>query len=575
MNSPPLVSRSLGVLFIIAVFIGILGGIFSWLFRLLIGTIHNLAFAGEWSAHYDANVHTPGSWLGWLIIFVPVLGGLVVVYLIKNFAPQAKGHGVPEVMHAIYHKRGVIPANVSIVKALASAITIGTGGSLGREGPIVQISAAFSSFIGKIARLPVSQRNLLIACGASAGIAATFNAPLGGILFSIELLLVSINSRTILPVAISTVVAANVGHYLIGSEPAFAIPPALIAAGDSNALISLLAIPLGALIGLLSMLFIHAIYFSEDLFDKLPVNDYVKHIIGTALLGIVFYSIFVQTGNYFVQGVGYATIQDVLYNLISSPALLLFLLAAKVIATSLTIGSGGSGGVFSPSLFLGAMAGALFGRMVDLLIPGLGIDPVIFVVAGMAAMVSGTTSAPLTAAIIVYEMTLDYGAVLPIMTAVSIAYAVRRYFMKGDIYTLKLNRRGQMIPEELVADLKSHIVVDEAVSTHVAFLEAGQTPSGDEQFACIIEDDVIVGVVELFGECMQAHDVPVSALKKRNFVVIKSGATVGEAVVQFNRSNSDIALVSRSGGSDRDSVIGVVSSTHLIKLIGDVTRTLR
>lgn len=568
-------SRSLGVLFIIAVFIGILGGVFSWLFRLLIGTIHNLAFAGEWSVHYDANVHTAGSWLGWLIIFVPVLGGLVVVYLIKNYAPQAKGHGVPEVMNAIYHQGGNIPANVSIVKALASAITIGTGGSLGREGPIVQISAAFSSFVGKIARLPVSQRNLLIACGASSGIAATFNAPLGGILFSIELLLVSINSRTILPVAIATVVAANVGHYLIGSEPAFAMPQALIASGDSSALISLLAIPLGAAVGLLAIVFIHAIYLSEDLFDKLPVNDYVKHIIGTALLGIVFYSIFVQTGNYYVQGVGYATIQDVLYNLITSPGLLLFLLLAKIIATSLTIGSGGSGGVFSPSLFLGAISGAFFGRIVELLFPGLGIDPVIFVVAGMAAMVSGTTSAPLTAVIIVYEMTLDYGAILPIMTAVSIAYAVRRHYMKGDIYTLKLNRRGQMIPEELVADLKSHIVVDEAVSSDVAYLEAGQTPSGDEQFACIMEGDKIVGVVEMFGACMQAHDVPLAALKKRNYIVIKSGTTVGEAVVLFNRSNSDIALVSRTGGSDRESVIGVVSSTHLIKLIGDVTRTLR
>jgi CIC family chloride channel protein len=405
------------MLCLIAIAIGVLAGIFSWLFRFLIGFIHNAVFLGQLAPQYDANVHTPGSYLGWLIIFAPVVGGLVVVFLIRNFAPEAKGHGVPEVMSAIYHKRGLIPGSVSIVKALASAITIGTGGSLGREGPIIQISAALSSSIGKLARVSVSQRNLLIACGASSGIAATFNAPLGGILFSIELLLVSINSRTILPVAIAAVIAANVGHYLIGNEPAFSIPQLFGADTGSTPYISLLAVPLGGLIGLFSLIFIHSIYFSEDLFEKLPVNPYVRHMIGTLLLGIMFYAIYLQFGHYYVQGVGYATIQDTLMNAITHPGFLLFLLIAKTVATNLTIGSGGSGGVFSPSLFLGAVIGAFFGNMVTLLFPDLGINPVVFVVSGMAAMVSGTTSAPLTAAIIVYEMTRDYNAILPIPSA--------------------------------------------------------------------------------------------------------------------------------------------------------------
>lgn len=575
MESSRLISRNLVVLFLIAVVIGILGGVFSWLFRLLIGLIHNLAFAGQLSPHYDANIHTAGSYLGWLIIFVPAIAGLVVIYLIKNHAPQAKGHGVPEVMYAIYYKRGLIPANVSIIKALASAITIGTGGSLGREGPIIQISAAFSSFIGKIAKVSVSQRNLLIACGASSGIAATFNAPLGGILFSIELLLVSINSRTILPVAISTVVAANVGRFLIGDNPAFVVPAIISNGANSSIMVSLLAILLGALVGLLSIVFVRSIYFSEDLFEKLPVNDYLRHIIGNLLLGVLFYSIFVKAGHYYVQGVGYATIQDVLSNLISSPGLLLALIVAKLVATCLTIGSGGSGGVFSPSLFLGGLSGALFGSVLELLFPALGIDPIIFVIAGMAAMVSGTTSAPLTAAIIVYEMTQDYSAILPVMAAVSVAYAVRRTFMKGDIYTLKLNRRGQMIPEEMIADLKSHITVDEAVCTDVAYLNPEEIPTGDAQFGCIIKDGKVVDIAELSGECMEANNVPVAAVKKRKFVVVKAGTTVAEAVMQFHLSKSDIALVSRTGKADRDAVLGVVSAGQLIDLIGDVTRTLR
>lgn len=574
MDDTKLVPRSLGTLFLISIIIGIAGGIFSWLFRLLIGFIHNLAFSGQLSAFYDANAHTEGSYLGWLIIFAPVLGGLVVVFLIKNYAPEAKGHGVPEVMHSIYHKRGLIPANVSIVKALASAITIGTGGSLGREGPIVQISAALSSYIGKLARLSVSQRNLMIACGASSGIAATFNAPLGGMLFSIELLLVAINSRTILPVAVSTVIASNVGQYLIGNEPAFSIPEMLNAGAGGGVYVSLLAIPLGVVIGLLSLLFIKSIYYFEDQFEKLPVNDYVRHVIGTLLLGIMFYAIYVHTGHYYIQGVGYATIQDVLLNAIADPLFLLFLIFAKILATGLTIGSGGSGGVFSPSLFLGAVTGGLFGHLVNLLFPGLELNPIVFVISGMAAMVSGTTSAPLTATIIVYEMTMDYETILPVLTAVSIAYVVRRHFLTGDIYTLKLNRRGQMIPEELVADLKSHIVIDDAASRNIAFVTENEYVSWENDYACIVNDDKVIDIVDLTSQNID-HEAPVRVLKKRKFIVLKAGTTAAKAVMQFHMSMCDVALVSITGGTEKASVIGVVSSSHLINAIGDVTKTLR
>ncbi len=574
MDDSKLVSRNLVSLFLISIVIGILAGIFSWLFRLLIGFIHNAVFLGQLSASYDANVHTMGSYLGWLIIFVPVMGGLIVVFLIKNFAPEAKGHGVPEVMNAIYHKRGLIPGNVSVVKALASAITIGTGGALGREGPIIQISAAFSSFIGQLTRLSVSQRNLMIACGASSGIAATFNAPLGGILFSIELLLVSVNSRTVLPVAVATVIAANVGQYLIGNEPAFSLPELLGGIEHSNIYVTLLAIPLGALMGLLSLLFITSIYFSEDFFDKWFANDYIKHMVGTLILGIMFYSIYVQFGHYYVQGVGYATIQDVLMNMIADPWFLLFLIFAKMLATGLTIGSGGSGGVFSPSLFLGAVTGALFSHFVNLLFPELDINPILFVVSGMAAMVSGTTSAPLTAAIIVYEMTLDYNAVLPIMAAVSVAYAVRRHFMKGDIYTLKLNRRGQMIPEELVADLKSHIIIDDVAEDDIVYVSQTESINAENKYACIVEADNVIGVIDLASQSV-AEGIPVNRLKRKQFVIVNTATTVGEAVMQLHKHKCEIVLISNTGDADKNSIIGIVSSSHLINLIGDVTKMLR
>jgi len=575
LNKQNMKKRSLGTLFLIALVIGVLAGVFSWLFRLLIGFIHNSVFLKQFMAQYDANVHTPASSWGWLIIFAPVIGGIIVVYLIKNFAPQAKGHGVPEVMNAIYHEKGDIPARVSIVKALASAITIGTGGSLGREGPIVQISAAFSSFISKVTYLSVAQRNLMIACGAGAGIAATFNAPLGGILFSIELLLVSVNSRTILPVGIATVISANVGQYLIGNEPAFMIPEILKITGHNGIYVSLLAIPLGILVGLLSLVFIKSIYFSEDLFEKYIKNEYFRHMLGMLVLGIMFYSIFVQLGHYYIQGVGYASIQDILSGIASNTGFLIFLLIAKLVATNLTIGSGGSGGVFSPSLFLGAVLGAIFGNIVIAIVPSLDLNPLVFVVAGMAAMVSGTTSAPLTAVIMVYEMTQDYAAILPVVTAVAVAYAVRRRLMDGDIYTLKLKRRGKLIPEGLISDLKSHLILDDYSSQKIKFLSNDDSVNSKYDYACIINNDNhITGVIDLKNHYIE-NQLEVKLLKKRRFIVIQSGATFLDAVLELQKNNGDIALISNNNSTHKDSIVGVISSTHLIKVIGNVTQTLR
>jgi CIC family chloride channel protein len=330
------------------------------------------------------------------------------------------------VMEAIYYRRGRIRGIVSIVKAIASAITIGTGGSLGREGPIVQISAAFSSVFAQWIKLPMSQRNLLIACGASGGIAATFNAPLGGILFSIELLLLSVNSRTVMPVIISSVIAANVGRYLIGPDPAFHVPLASLAAETGNPLILALYFPFGAVVGLLALLFIKSIYWSEEWFDRLPMGPYGRHMLGMLVLGILFYGLYVWTGHYYVQGVGYATIQDIVSGTLTSPWILLVLLGGKLLATMLTIGSGGSGGVFSPSLYLGATVGGVAGYASSMLFPALGIDPTTLALVGMASMVAATTSAPMTAAIMTYELTLDYVVVLPIMVGVAVAFSVRQ-----------------------------------------------------------------------------------------------------------------------------------------------------
>jgi CIC family chloride channel protein len=555
--------------------IGLLAGVAAWAFRLLIGLIHNFAFFGHFSLLYDANVHTgPSNW-GWLVIFVPVIGGIVVIWLIENFAPEAKGHGVPEVMEAIYYRRGRIRGVVSVIKAIASAITIGTGGSLGREGPIVQISAAFSSVFAQWIKLPMSQRNLLIACGASGGIAATFNAPLGGILFSIELLLLSVNSRTLMPVIISSVIAANVGRYLIGPDPAFHIPAAALAAETGNPLVLAVYFPFGAVVGLLALVFIKSVYWSEEWFDHLPLGrfgPYKRHMLGMLVLGLLFYGLHEWTGHYYVQGVGYATIQDIVSGTLSSPWILLVLLGGKLLATMLTIGSGGSGGVFSPSLYLGATVGGVFGYALSALFPELGVDPVTLALVGMASMVAATTSAPMTAAIMTYELTLDYVVVLPIMVGVAVAYSVRHYFLKGDIYTLKLMRRGRNVPQGLFADMNSQIMINDIMDRAVEFVHKEDMITGGDNTCCVVdENNQVIGIINPIsyrkGIQFRAQDAMLT-----EFIPLRSGLTLRQAFHEIDRHERVMAVVSIDGSLDAEQILGVLNPFNLTRVMANASQ---
>ncbi|HQZ68167.1 MAG TPA: chloride channel protein, partial [Planctomycetaceae bacterium] len=273
--------QNLVVMCVLAMAVGTIGGIGAWLFRLLIGLLHNVFFLGQVELAYDANVHSATNPWGVGIIVVPVIGGLAVVWLVKSFAPEAKGHGVPEVMDAIHYQGGRIRPVVAVVKSLASAICIGSGGSVGREGPIIQIGSAFGSTLGQIVRLPARQRITLIAAGAGAGIAATFNAPLGGILFAIELLLISVNVQNLLPVALATVTANYIGRALLGTHPAFDL--AALRVTDfhlTSPWLLILFIPFGMLMGLVAVGFIKGIYWAEERFDAVSENEYLRHILG-------------------------------------------------------------------------------------------------------------------------------------------------------------------------------------------------------------------------------------------------------------------------------------------------------
>lgn len=440
------------IMLVLAIGIGVVGGLGAIAFKSVIAFFHNLFFYGRFGLIYDPDAYITPSPLGFFVILVPVFGAVIVTWITNKVAPEARGHGVPEVINAIYHNNGRIRPIVVLAKSVASAISIGTGGSAGREGPIVQVGSAFGSMVGGLARIPVRQRVTLIAAGAAAGIAATFNAPIGGIAFSLELLLVSLSARTVSLVAVASVTATGIGRLYSGLDPSFDVPGiAQFEDHLTSFYVFALCLPFGALVGGAAASFIRGLYWVEDQFDSRFSNPYIRHMSGMLIVGVMMVAFLQVTGHYYIAGVGYPVVLDVLRGLLADPWLLMLLFCAKLLATTLTLGSGASGGVFSPSLFLGATLGAAFGNLVAALLPNANIDPIVFAVAGMAGMVSGTTGAVITAITMTLEQTRDYSAMLPVIATVAIAHMVRVRLVPQSIYTLKLARRGMTVPEGLQA----------------------------------------------------------------------------------------------------------------------------
>ncbi len=443
----------LSQLCLLALALGLVTGLGAVLFRDLIGLIHNLLFIGQPIVRYDANVFTaPAPW-GLLVILVPVVGAVGVTFLVANFAPEAKGHGVPEVMDAIYYKGGVIRPVVALVKSLASALAIGSGSSVGREGPIIQIGSALGSTLGQVVRMPAGQRIALVAAGAGAGIAATFNTPIGGVMFAIELMMPEVSAETFLPVAIATGAATFVGRWFLGDSPAFQVPPIqAMALSGAGVMVLILFAVLGALTGAAAAAFVRGLHLAEDLFEHIG-SRYLRHMLGMLLVGVMMYGLFVVFGQYYVDGVGYATVQAVLSGRLTTFWLLGLLCLAKLLATSLSLGSGSSGGIFSPSLFIGATLGGGFAARLNTAGIVTPHSVPAFAMVGMGAMVGGGTGAVMTAVTMIFEMTLDYSIVMPMIVAVAMSLGVRRVLSPENIYTLKLVRRGRAIPKARHANM--------------------------------------------------------------------------------------------------------------------------
>ncbi|MGI8678259.1 MAG: chloride channel protein [Jatrophihabitans sp.] len=382
-------------------------------------------------AGHAANPLVPG--LGrWFVLLAPVAAGLVYGPLVHLFAREARGHGVPEVMYAVARRGGRIAPQVAAVKALASALCIGGGGSVGREGPIVQIGSALGSTIGLIVRVAESRMRVLVACGAAGGIAATFNAPLAGVLFAMELILRDFTAESFGMVVLASVTASVIGRGAFGSAPFLHLPAFTVQHLIDYPLFAVL----GLLAGLIGVLFTRILYLIEDACDtawRWP--EWARPAVGGLLLGGV---LLVLPQMY---GVGYPVLGNGVAGKYTIP-FLFALLAGKIIATSLTIGIGGSGGVFAPSLFIGAMTGAAYGQTLHHLAPGLAGPAGAYALIGMGAVFAGAARAPITAVVIMFELTGEYSIILPLMTAIVLATGLSHLLTTDTIYTLKLRRRG-------------------------------------------------------------------------------------------------------------------------------------
>jgi CIC family chloride channel protein len=447
------VSESGAILFT-ALIVGIGAGLGAVIFRRLIGGVQTLA--------YDGLAGMMESIYPFYLLIIPALGGAIFGPLIYRFAREAKGHGVPEVMEAVALRGGRIRPRVAVVKALASAICIGTGGSVGREGPIAQIGSALGSTVGQLFRLSDERVRNLVACGAAGGIAATFNAPIAGSVFALEVILGQFHATYFGAVVISAVVADVVAHIFEGDMRAFAVP--------DYALVSPWELLFYALLGLLAALvavgFTRLLYLSEDVWDRFSFPEYLKPVLGGVLLGVVGILTPKIDGFPRVFGVGYETITQALSGqlVLQVTVVLLF---AKILATTITLGSGGSGGIFAPTLFMGAMLGEAFGQVIHAFFPAITAPAGAYALVGMAAVFSGAAHAPITAILILFEMTGDYHIILPLMLTTVMGTLVSRLISSESIYTLKLTRRGVHLGQGQDIDVMQSVSVRDAMTTEV------------------------------------------------------------------------------------------------------------
>jgi chloride channel protein, CIC family len=550
---------SLAEMSAIALVIGVLTGGTAVLFRAMIAAVHNLAFLGIVSFYYDPNLHTPLGQLGPLVMLSPAIGGIFVIVLVRLLPEDRRGQGVSDIIDAIYYREGRVRAVSALVKSIAAGIQSGTGGSVGREAAIVQIGAALASRISRLTRIAQWQRMTLVAAGGAAGLAAAFNAPLGSIVFAVELMLPEISPRTLLPVTVAAGAATFVARFYYGLQPTFLVETVTASHLHIEGILVLLAfVPFGILMGFVSWFLIALLGWTERLLTAIAPSIYLRHTIGMLAVGIIAYLMMVTTGHYYIEGPSYAALQDILRGTIVSLGFFMLLFAAKVVATTLTLGSGGSGGVFSASLVIGASLGGAVGAGCLSLWPTLDVGITDFAIVGMASVLGGTTGAAMTAIVMVFELTRDYNVIVPMILCVTVAIAVRRAVLPQTIYTLKLAKKGHEVPDSLQANMYRIRLAERAMSTEfelrpsTATMEetiASLAETGRPIYLMVADGKRLKGYVRLDPgfKLWQARDQAtlLGDMARTDFVLARPTDTMFDVIGRVARRGARLAIVVR------------------------------
>ena len=548
--------------------VGLIAGVVAYVLYKLIGLFTNLFFFHEWSTTFRS---VGSNHLGAWVILVPVIGGLIVGVMAKYGSSKIKGHGIPEAMEAVLINRSRIEPKVAILKPISAAIAIGTGGPFGAEGPIIQTGGAIGSLVGQVLRTTAVERKVLLACGAAAGMSATFNAPIGGVILAIELLLFEFKSRSFIPLVIASTLAAAVHMQLLGRGPMFQV--GAMDFGIPRALPFYLL--LGPICGLAAVGLSKALYGMEDLFEKLPFDELWWPAIGAVALGVIGY--FVPR----VFGVGYDTIGDILNGQLAFKILLVVMIA-KFAAVVISLGSGTSGGLLAPTFLWSAAMGGLFAMVANHVFPSAHLSPGAFALVAMGAVFGAAARAAFSFIVFAFEITRDYNAVLPLMLVAVIADGVAMLFMpSSSIMTEKLARRGLRVHQDYEADALTQVTVAEtmekdppviAADTKVGVLAeriAQHDPAVVRRQALLILDktDNLVGIITR-GDVLRALDkdpsgaMTVQEAGKTHLVVTYPDELVSEAAAKLLRF--DIGRLPVVDRTDERKVVGYLGRAAIL-----------
>ena len=543
----------------LAVLIAVAAGFVAQLLTRLIGLVTNAAFYGRVSTQF---VSPAGNHLGLWVIGVPVLGGLIVGLMARYGSTAIRGHGIPEAMEQVLLNKSRIPARIVLLKPISAAISIGTGGPFGAEGPIIATGGALGSLLGQLLHTTADERKVLLSAGAAAGMTATFGSPVAAVLLAVELLLFELRPRSLIPVALASATATGIRMAFVGNAPAFSIPNLLQPGGFALTLYVIL----GAIVGFAAVLVTRLVYGIEDAFEHIPLHWMWWPAIGAVAVGVC---------GYFAPhtlGVGYDNIDRILSGDIAGSALL-FLCAMKFISWSISLGSGTSGGTLAPLFTIGGGLGAGLGAVAAGLFPHAGLDVRVAALVGMAALFAGASRALLASVVFAFETTRQPLGLLPLLGGCTAAFLISCLFMRNTIMTEKIVRRGVRVPGEYAADFLEQITAglaatrpsialraEDSLATAQAWIQARSPGSEHQGFAVVDAQERLVGVCRR----REVLEPPAGAscvrdLLRRPLAVAYEDSTLREA--------ADLMVSERVGH------LPVVSRAEPRRLLGMLTRS--